>query len=117
MENVICNSIAFHLINRKNLIKIMEGIDKTDCRYGDVILYKCENCNTFWLYYHLEYESYSRSGRWFFGEIKKEDVENMTPENAIMALEKAEKAFCGGSYFNSSGEEFKMEKGLLRLFL
>ena len=80
------------------------GVDETHGRFGSVDLKTCKACQRKWLRYHVEYEAFSRSGRWYRGLIPDEEVSSITPENAVEFLEGLEWTFCGGSYFESAGE-------------
>ena len=75
------------------------GVDLTDSRYGDVKLCECKHCGTYWIRYHIEYESYTQSGRWFLGLISKEKAESLKPEEAVPYLESLDWYYQGGSYF------------------
>lgn len=79
------------------------GIDHKNGRYGEVSIKTCKKCGSKWLHYFVEYESFSRSGRWFRGAISKDEVLKITAENAEDYLNKADLWFAGGSYFDSSG--------------
>ena len=78
------------------------GTDLTNSRYGTVSIKKCLKCNKLWLHYLVEYEAFSRSGRWFRGLITEKEIERITPENAINFLEKLDWYFYGGSYFETT---------------
>ncbi|MDR2452600.1 MAG: hypothetical protein LBE85_12760 [Candidatus Accumulibacter sp.] len=82
------------------------GTDMTNGRYGEVTLKTCKHCGTIWLNYHVEYESYTASGRWFRGPISRADATKMAPESAIAYLERLPWYFAGGSYFRSCGERW-----------
>lgn len=90
------------------------GIDDKNGRYGEVSIKTCKKCRSKWLHYFVEYESFSRSGRWFRGEIAKDIVSKITAENAEEYLNKMDSCFAGGSYFESNG--FK-NNGAIRLDL
>src|SRR6187200_2159565 len=76
------------------------GVDKTHGRFGSVDLWRCKNCGRCWLHYFVEYEAFSRSGRWFRGLITEEQATRVTPENAAALLESLPWHFFGGSYFD-----------------
>lgn len=80
------------------------GTDMTNGRYGEVTIDKCTSCNSLWLHYFVEYEEFSRSGRWYRGLISQEDLKNITPENSVEYLKTVEWYIYGGSYFNSTGK-------------
>lgn len=79
------------------------GTDETNGRFGDVSIATCKTCGQQWLCYQLEYEAFSRSGRWYRGAISPDDAEAMKPEAAVTAIVKMDWYFAGGSYFNSTG--------------
>lgn len=79
------------------------GMDQTNGRHGQVFVNQCRNCGRLWLKYHVEYEGFSKSGRWYRGVIDWETAKGMTPESAVSVLDKLEWKFVGGSYFNTLG--------------
>jgi len=82
------------------------GIDETNGRFGEVTIQQCKSCNSFWIRYFVEYESFSKSGRWFTGIIKKEnDIKEITPENSVEYIESLDWYFYGGSYFRTTGKK------------
>lgn len=87
-----------------NFTKNFIGTDTTNGRFGEVSIESCKQCNAIWLHYFVEYESVSKSARWYRGLISEEDVSNITPANAIAYLKSLEWYLYGGSYFNSNGE-------------
>lgn len=99
-------------------IEIISGIDTINGRYGEVTLFQCPGCYKFWLRYFVEYESFSNSGRWYFGEIKKENIKTLTAQNAVFALEKSPKIYRGGSYFRAKQRgEFEACPGMIQVDL
>jgi len=90
------------------------GIDSTDDRYGEVSFHRCNGCDRVWLHYLVEYEAFTRSGRWFRGLIDDSDMATVTPENAVSILDRLEWHFCGGSFFGSISKRRrqKIEVGL-----
>lgn len=78
------------------------GTDETDGRYATVSVQACRDCGTLWLRYSVEYESFSRSGRWARGPITQEEASEMTPELATAHIERDAFAY-GGSYFDGGG--------------
>lgn len=88
------------------------GTDSTNGRYGEVSVHTCKKCNSLWLHYIVEYEAFSKSGRWFKGLITEKEIETMTPEKAIKYIESLDWYFYGGSYFDSTG---KIGKGFVRV--
>lgn len=79
------------------------GVDKTNGRHGDVTVRTCRECSRVWLHYLVEYEAFSKSGRWFSGLLRDETVNSVTPETAVSILEELPWHVYGGSYFNTSG--------------
>ncbi|MBV8327693.1 hypothetical protein [Chryseobacterium sp.] len=98
--NCTCEQPPLHYFNYK---KTSLGIDVTNGRYGEVSIDECIHCGRKWLHYFVEYEHYSRSGRWYSGLISEDDLSVIIPENAIQYLESLEWYVYGGSYFASAG--------------
>ena len=80
------------------------GTDETNGRFGEVTIEKCKKCSTLWLCYSVEYEAFSRSGRWYRGVITSEETLKITPENSVDYLKSLDWYLYGGSYFDSSGK-------------
>lgn len=95
-----CNNPPFYY---QGFTKTMLGIDMTNGRYGEVSTEECTGCGQKWLHYFVEYESFSKSGRWYRGIVSEEDLLEITPENAIQYIERLDWYIFGGSYFESSG--------------
>ena len=76
------------------------GCDETEGRFAEVTLNRCRTCNRLWLRYMVEYEAFSRSGRWARGLISEAAAETMTPERAVEHLIGLEWYLYGGSYFD-----------------
>ncbi|MGD1318339.1 hypothetical protein [Chryseobacterium sp. 2R14A] len=96
----ICEKPEFHHTDyRESLI----GVDKTNGRYADVSLLQCKLCQRIWIKYLVEFESFSKSGRWYRGIISKKEANVMPPENAVEYLENVDWYIFGGSYFESTG--------------
>ena len=101
-ENCKChNPPILYLDYTKHFI----GTDETNGRFGEVTIEKCKHCNSLWLHYFVEYESFSKSGRWYRGLITQENSTNITPENSIDYLKSLEWHLYGGSYFNATGKK------------
>jgi hypothetical protein len=81
------------------LVQII-GVDKTKGRFGDVKLRRCRDCGRHWLHYHVEYEAFTGSGRWYMGLISPQDAVGLRPEDAVEYLNSLEWCFNGGSYFD-----------------
>lgn len=79
------------------------GIDKARGRYGDVALLECRHCGAKWLRYHVEYEAFSGSGRWYRGLISEAQAQRITAAEACKALEQLDWYFYGGPYFGTAG--------------
>lgn len=80
------------------------GIDHTNGRYGEVTIQQCKLCQRIWIHYFVEYENFSKSGRWYKGIVSKKDRPQITPENAVEYLESLEWYVYGGSFFENTGE-------------
>lgn len=79
------------------------GTDMTNGRYGEVWLHPCDKCGRHWLFYRVEYESFSESGRWYRALIPPEVAKTVTAETAAAALAASEYRVFGGSYFRVAG--------------
>ncbi len=79
------------------------GVDETHGRFGDVSVDTCKHCGTRWLRYHVVYEGFSESGRWYRGLVSDEQLAEITPQTAVEFLESLPWRFYGGSYFRTSG--------------
>ena len=100
-NDCVCMTPPF---NYKNYESTNIGDDLTNGRYGEVSIKKCMKCGKLWLDYHVEYEGYSGSGRWFRGLISENEASNIAPCSAVNFLEKLDWYFYGGSYFSSTGK-------------
>ena len=80
------------------------GTDETKGRYADVSLDRCLSCGSLWLRYFVEYEGFSRSGRWAMGLISDDAADTMTPDRAADYLAGLEWCIVGGSYFGHAGK-------------
>ena len=80
------------------------GVDETNGRFGDVSIYCCKKCSRLWLHYLVEFEAYSKSGRWYRGLIKSKDKKKIKSNNAIKYLEKLKWYLYGGDYYSISGK-------------
>ena len=76
------------------------GCDETEGRFADVTLNRCRTCGRTWLLYLVEYEFFSRSGRWARGLIDDDAIKTITPETAVAHLNALEWYLYGGSYFD-----------------
>ena len=75
------------------------GVDETEGRYADVTLRECKQCDSLWLQYQVEYEGFSRSGRWARRQISHAEADQITPETALQHIE-ADQYACGVLYFD-----------------
>lgn len=107
--NCICETPP---IKYYNYIYCLLGIDKINGRFGEVELLKCHHCQRIWLRYFVEYESISRSGRWYMGILIGKEDEKITVETAVNVLEKMDWYLYGGSFFHTLG---KRGKGKLQI--
>ena len=80
------------------------GRDETGGRFGDVELWQCKICQRLWLHYLVEYEAFSRSGRYFMGLITPEAASMLRADEAIEYLDNLEWHLYGGSYFGRKGK-------------
>ena len=71
-----------------------------DSRYAEVSVMTCPECGRAWLRYYYVNEAFSKSGRWYLGELDKSRVPGFDVEGAKAALESLEWYFYGGSYFD-----------------
>ncbi len=79
------------------------GVDETDGRFGEVSIETCRLCGRKWLRYLVEYEAFSRSGRWYRGLVTDEIARTVRPESAVDILQSLAWRFAGGDYFESTG--------------
>lgn len=89
--------------NYQDFDSVTIGVDKTYGRFGEVSLETCRACRRKWLRYFVEYESFSKSGRWYRGLVSEEIARTVSPEKAIAILQSLEWRFAGGSFFESTG--------------
>jgi len=79
------------------------GVDETSGRYGVVNVWRCAHCRQLWLHYRVEYEAFSRSGRWARCPISEELAATLEPEQAVAVLDAAPQHIYGGSYWDTTG--------------
>ncbi|WP_299182172.1 hypothetical protein [uncultured Chryseobacterium sp.] len=79
------------------------GIDEANGRHAEVSIQQCKLCQRIWVFYSVEFEGFSQSGRWYKGIVSKKDRPNITPQNAVEFLESLEWYVYGGSYFKGTG--------------
>jgi hypothetical protein len=70
-----------------------------DRDFADVSILCCQTCKQHWLRYFYEIEAFTASGRWYLGAIRREQLSNLTADNAKSYLEKLDWYYYGGSYF------------------
>jgi hypothetical protein len=85
------------------------GEDPTNGRYGEARIETCLDCGRRWLHYAVEYESFSRSGRWFRALVSDAVAAKATARKAIAIIQASKLRFAGGSYFDSTGFRLKGE--------
>ena len=76
------------------------GVDLRNGRHGEVSLHRCASCGAPWLHYRVEYEAFSRSGRWFCGRLDEAAASSVSATNAIATLAGLKWYWAGGSYFD-----------------
>ena len=74
----------------------------TDDLYAEVSVDHCRTCNRNWLYYFLEFEHTSRSGRWYRGLIGPEVA--FSHRNAAAIFAQMKEYWSGGSHFDGKIE-------------
>ena len=79
--------------------------DTTEGRYADVDVQQCLNCDRLWLSYAVEYEAFSKSGRWARGVILEESAKAILPQEAVAFLAALPSHLYGGSWFNGESGE------------
>lgn len=80
-------------------------MDESQGRFGEVSVETCRACGRHWLRYFLEYEAFSKSGRWYRGLISEDVAHTVTPSSAVAILENLDWYFYGGSYFDTAGKK------------
>jgi hypothetical protein len=81
------------------------GIDETAGRFGEVSVQTCKACGSHWLHYFVEYEAFSKSGRWYRGLVTADMLRMLTPESTVALLESLPWYLYGGSYFGTTGRK------------
>jgi hypothetical protein len=85
-----------------NLVKYI-GTDEINGRFGEVNIWQCKICGRYWLHYLVEYEAFTKSGRYFMGLITQEIANSMHPNSVVDYLNKLDWHLYGGSYFGRKG--------------
>ena len=80
------------------------GCDETKGRFADVTLKRCTTCGRLWLHYSVEYQAFSRSGRWARGLITEADAARITPVTAAAYIDGLDEYIYGGCYFETAGQ-------------
>lgn len=78
------------------------GCDRTNGRFADVTVERCTTCARLWLRYCVEYEGFSRSGRWARGLITQEDAAGITEATAAQYIDALDWHIRGGSHFDGA---------------
>ncbi len=81
------------------------GTDETNGRFGEVTVETCRLCGSKWLRYMVEYAAFTGSGRWYKGLVSQKTLNKLTPETAVVILERLPWHFYGGSYFETTGRK------------
>jgi hypothetical protein len=81
------------------------GVDETNGRFGEVSVQTCKTCGRQWLHYFVEYEAFSKFGRWYRGLVSAEVLHLLKPESVVALLESLPWYFYGGSYFETTGRQ------------
>ena len=79
------------------------GVDETNGRFGEVSIRTCRDCGRRWLHYHVEYEAFSRSGRWYSGLLPDAFEGNIRPGEAVPLMAALPWHVYGGSFFGHAG--------------
>lgn len=79
------------------------GVDATNGRFGEVRVRTCRACGRRWLHYHVEYEGFTGSGRWYLGLLPEGADAALTPQAAVPLLESLPWHVYGGSYWGTTG--------------
>jgi hypothetical protein len=87
------------------------GRDETDGRYADVDLIRCALCRRLWLRHQVEYEAFTRSGRWAEALIDEATAATMTPEAADRFIQMAPWRIIGGSFYGHAGKRVATASG------
>jgi hypothetical protein len=101
MPDCVCFKPAY---DYRDYVMRSIGIDPTNHRFGDVSILICQHCGAKWLFYQVEYEAFTASGRWFRGLLTDDAQAAITPPDAIPLLEQLPWYFAGGSYFQTIGK-------------
>jgi hypothetical protein len=80
------------------------GRDETEGRFADVELIRCARCRQLWLRYQVEYEAFSRSGRWAETPIDEKSAATMTATGAHRYIQAAPWRIIGGSFYGHAGK-------------
>jgi transposase-like protein len=101
IENCPCKAPQ---CNAENFNFSFWATDTTNNRFAEISIYTCKHCNSQWVHYFVEYEAYSKSGRWYRCRITPLQLQQLTANNTVDFLEQAADYFYGGSYFNTTGK-------------
>ena len=108
-----CSCLDNPLQNKPDIIfqEIYIGCDETNGRFGDLTARICPDCKFIWLLYSVQYEAFTKSGRWYIGRIIEKNYKSIKPEDSVKLLEQSNPCYFGGSYFETSGKLLKKPKG------
>ncbi|MDX9844864.1 MAG: hypothetical protein RBT42_14045 [Aquabacterium sp.] len=69
-------------------------------RYWELSFMRCRGCGAPWLRAFLEYEAFSRSGRYYRAPVEEAALPGLTPDAALTLIEAAPFKIAGGSRFD-----------------
>jgi hypothetical protein len=84
-------------------VEVGGGVDTTNGRHADVSIRRCRHCGQHWVRYHVEYEAFSKSGRWARGKIADDLAATIAVEDVAEYIDALPSYFAGGSLFDSCG--------------
>ena len=97
-----CECLTPPLYNANFNVQRLTGYDETNNWFGEVSIETCNQCGTKWLQYFVEYEAFTKSGRWYRGVISDEVSNTVTLQNSISILQVLDWWIRGGSYFDGN---------------
>lgn len=97
-----CSVTSSHI---HDIDKQFFDVDNSQDKYADVYLDNCKNCKRIWIWYMIEAEWHSNSGRWFLGEITQEQFETLSINSILELMESLSLVRYGGSFFNGTINE------------
>jgi hypothetical protein len=78
-----------------------------DSTYGEISINKCKKCGTYWLKYLIDEPQYTKSGRWWWVEISKNQSESLTLEDVKDYIMSQDVCWVGGSFYEQGIHEIK----------